>query len=151
MNQFMALALEEGLKGMNEGKGGPFGAVVVKDNVVIAKGANEVLAANDPTAHAEMVAIRLACQALGTYDLSGCELYATGEPCPMCLSAIIWANIRKVYYSNTVKAAEAIGFRDDLIYRHLRGEEMALEIEQLDEGSCLKLYEMYQEQQKTIY
>lgn len=97
--------------------GGPFGAVIVKDGQVIAKAHNQVLKNNDPTAHAEVMAIRLACEKLHTHDLSGCALYTSCEPCPMCLSASIWANIKEIYYGNTRKDADKIGFRDDFIYQ----------------------------------
>ena len=103
--------------------GGPFGACVVKDGKVISVGSNLVLKNNDPTAHAEIVAIRRACRKLKTYDLSGCELYATSYPCPMCLSAIIWANIKKVYYGTDLRDAEKIGFRDDFIYNFIKNDK----------------------------
>lgn len=151
MNQYMQIALNEAKKGMLEGKGGPFGAAVVKEGSVISMASNEVLCSNDPTAHAEIVAIRRACARLQTYDLSGCVIYVTGEPCPMCLAAIIWANIKEVYYALSAKEAEKIGFRDNMIYRHLRGEENVLKIEQLDSQACLKLYEDYKSMGKIIY
>ncbi len=96
--------------------GGPFGAVVVKDGLVVAESANKVIIENDPTAHAEVSAIRLACKALNTYDLSGCVIYTSCEPCPMCLGAIYWAHIDKIYYANTKADAAAIGFDDHFIY-----------------------------------
>lgn len=151
MNQYMDFAYQAGLKGMAEGKGGPFGATIVKDGQVIAVACNHVLSEQDPTAHAEMMAIRLACKNLGTYDLTGCEIYATGEPCPMCLSAIIWANIKTCYFSNSAQEAEAIGFRDDLIYRQLRNEEQVVSVIRMDAGDCHTLYDIYAEEQKTIY
>lgn len=151
MNQYMQIALNEAEKGMLEGKGGPFGAVVVKDGSVISMANNEVLSSNDPTEHAEIVAIRRACASLQTYDLSGCVIYVTGEPCPMCLSAIVWANIKEVYYALSAEEAEKIGFRDQMIYRHLRGEENVLKVEQLDSKACLKLYEDYKSMGKVIY
>lgn len=96
--------------------GGPFGAVIVKDGLVVAESANKVIIENDPTAHAEVSAIRLACKALNTYDLSGCVIYTSCEPCPMCLGAIYWAHIDKIYYANTKADAAAIGFDDHFIY-----------------------------------
>ena len=96
--------------------GGPFGAVIVKDGLVVAESANKVIIENDPTAHAEVSAIRLACKALNTYDLSGCVIYTSCEPCPMCLGAIYWAHIDKIYYANTKSDAAAIGFDDHFIY-----------------------------------
>lgn len=148
---FMALAVEAARIGMKAGKGGPFGAAVVKEGEVVAIASNEVLSTNDPTAHAEMVAIRRAAEKLHTYDLSGCVLYATGEPCPMCFSAIVWANIREVYYSATIEEAEVIGFRDCRIYRHLHGEECILEMKRLESKEVLRLYEEYKNLRKTVY
>lgn len=104
---------------LRRGKGGPFGAVVVKDGEIVSRGFNRVTSSNDPTAHAEVVAIRRACRALGTFELSGCELYTSCEPCPMCLSAIYWARLRRVFYANTRKDAARIGFDDDWIYREV--------------------------------
>lgn len=151
MNKYIRLAVEEARKGVAQEKGGPFGAVVVKNGEVIGSAANEVLASHDPTAHAEIGAIRNACRNLGTYDLTGCELYATGEPCPMCLSAIIWANIQQVYYAASAGDAEKIGFRDSKIYRHIRGEEQIVKLSQLDKEAVLQLYEEYERRGKTIY
>ncbi|MGI5891962.1 MAG: nucleoside deaminase [Bacillota bacterium] len=151
MNKYMQLAKEEALKGMASNAGGPFGACIVKDGRVLAVAHNEVLSSLDPTAHAEIVAIRKAAKFLHMYDLSGAEIYATGYPCPMCLAAIIWSNIKTCYFSNSLDAAEKIGFRDDAIYRHLAGKEKALEIICLDEGACLDLYEKYQSDNRTIY
>jgi guanine deaminase len=113
---FMQQAIELSHKGMNEGKGGPFGAVVVKDGVVVGRGHNRVLCDTDPTAHAEVVAIRDACLRLGTFQLTGCELYTSCEPCPMCLGAIYWARPDRVYYANTRDDAAAVGFDDAFIY-----------------------------------
>ncbi len=151
MNQFMQLALDEAKKGMQSGKGGPFGAVVVKDGTVISTASNEVLLTNDPTAHAEIVAIRRACQTLHSFDLTGCTIYATGEPCPMCLSAIVWANIKTVYFALAANEAEKIGFRDSMIYRHLRQEETILHLEQMDAEEVMGLYEAYEKQGSYIY
>ena len=118
---FMQAAIDEAEKNLQTNDGGPFGAVIVKDGKIIARGHNEVLKNNDPTCHAEMQTIRAACEALGTFDLSGCELYTSCYPCPMCLSATIWANIKTVYYGNTAKDAADIGFRDDYIYDFIKG------------------------------
>ena len=114
--EFMQMAIELSVNNVTQALGGPFGAVIVKDGVVVAKSANRVVNDNDPTAHAEVSTIRLACKALGTYNLSGCEIYTSCEPCPMCLGAIYWARIDKVYYANTKADAAAIGFDDSLIY-----------------------------------
>lgn len=115
----MRQAIDLSLRMMRSGQGGPFGAVIVKDDVVIAEGFNQVTSANDPTAHAEIVAVRRACQALGTFDLSGCEIYASCEPCPMCLSAIYWARLNRIYYANDRQDAARIGFRDDFLYHEI--------------------------------
>jgi guanine deaminase len=115
MRRAIALSLEM----MRSGKGGPFGAVIVRDNRVISEGFNQVTSTNDPTAHAEVVAIRRACLALDTFDLSGCEIYTSCEPCPMCLSAIYWARLQRIHYANTRDDAAMIGFRDDLLYREI--------------------------------
>ena len=112
-------AFEEAFHGVRNNLGGPFGAVVVKDGKIIGKGGNRVSSQNDPTAHAEIVAIREACQNIASFDLTGSVLYATCEPCPMCLSAIYWANIHTVYYCSTRLEAESIGFKDNHIYEEL--------------------------------
>ena len=119
MNEYMKIAKELANENLETNAGGPFGACVVKDGQIIGKGSNNVLKHNDPTAHAEIVAIREACKNINSYDLSNCELYATCFPCPMCLSAIIWSNIKKVYYGNTKEDAANIGFRDDFIYNYI--------------------------------
>ncbi len=115
-NQFMQQAVELSFRGQRTGHGGPFGAVVVKDGVVVGQGHNEVTATNDPTAHAEIVAIRDACRNLGTHQLTGCELYTSCEPCPMCLGAIYWARPDRVFFANTRHDAAHIGFDDAFIY-----------------------------------
>lgn len=135
--------------------GGPFGAVVVKNGVIVGTGNNHVLANNDPTAHAEVMAIRNACENLNTYDLTDCELYTSWYPCPQCLSAIIWANIKKVYYGNTKEDAADIGFRDDMIYKYLEDPENhkdVLELEQMDRDHTIQAFEEFKNKQdKTIY
>lgn len=123
MNNYFSLAIERAKYGVKNNEGGPFGAVVVKDNKVVGYGNNKVLINNDPTAHAEVVAIRDACKNLDTYDLSGCIIYSTSEPCPMCLSSIIWSNIKDVYYATDRYEVGKIGFRDDLIYDYLEGRK----------------------------
>ena len=117
--RFMQMAIDLSVINIEEG-GGPFGAVIVRDGKLIAKGANRVVLNNDPTAHAEVVAIRNACQALGTFDLSGCTVYTSCEPCPMCLSALYWAGIERICYANTKRDAAAIDFDDSFIYDQLR-------------------------------
>lgn len=115
-HKFLDRAIELSLYGIDNNFGGPFGAVIVKNNKIVGEGYNKVTSTNDPTAHAEIVAIRDACKNLNTFDLSDCDLYSSCEPCPMCLSAIYWSNIKKIFYSNTKKQAGNIGFRDDFIY-----------------------------------
>lgn len=152
--EIMSIAAEEARETMHVNAGGPFGAVIVKDDEIIAVASNTVLEDNDPTAHAEMNAIRKACKELGTYDLSGCELYATGYPCPMCLSAIIWANIKKVYVSGLPEDADEIGFRDAFIFDFIEGkckDKKVLEIEDLNRSTAKNLYSEYSQLGKTIY
>src|SRR5947199_2266573 len=116
---FMREAIGLSFRMMRRGAGGPFGAVIVKGNKVVGRGFNRVTSSNDPTAHAEIVAIRDACRRLKTFELNGCDLYTSCEPCPMCLSAIYWARLRKVFYGNTRKDAAKIAFDDDFIYREV--------------------------------
>ena len=116
----MSRAIELSLRNVVNGKGGPFAAVIVKDGKIIAEGVNHVTIDNDPTAHAEIVAIRKACQAIGHFQLQDCEIYTSCEPCPMCMGAIYWARPAKVYYGNTKRDAARIGFDDSLIYAELR-------------------------------
>lgn len=113
---FMKRAIELSEYGMKNNFGGPFGAVIVKDGKIIGEGFNRVINLNDPTAHAEIIAIREACRNLNNFDLAGCAVFTSCEPCPMCLAAIYWANIDEVYYANTKEDAKNIGFRDDFIY-----------------------------------
>ena len=153
MNKFMKIAKENADNGIVKKEGGQFGAVVVdKEGNIIANGNNKVLKTNDPTAHAEIVAIRNACEKLQTYDLSEYILYTSCEPCPMCLSAIIWANIKKVYYGCTKKDAGDIGFRDDMIYDYLKGKnEDLIELKELDRNECIKTFEKYGKENGIIY
>ena len=116
---FMQEAIQLSIQNVLEGKGGPFGAVVVKDGKIIARGANSVTSLNDPTAHAEVVAIREACKALNTFQLDGCEIYTSCEPCPMCLGAVYWARPDKLYYANSKEDAAAINFDDQFIYEEI--------------------------------
>ena len=117
-NKFMVRAIELSIDSVNTG-GGPFGCVIVKDDKILGEGSNKVTSTNDPTAHGEIVAIRYACKNLNNFNLSGCELYTSCEPCPMCLSAIYWAHIDKIYYANTRSDAQKIDFDDSLIYSEL--------------------------------
>lgn len=151
---FMNEAIEESWKNLSTGHGGPFGAVIVKDGVIVGRGHNEVIKNNDPTCHGEMQAIRDACRHLGTYDLSGCELYTSAQPCPMCLSAIIWANIKTVYYGCSAEDAANIGFRDDAIYDFIKNnctDVQTMELHQLDRDKALPVFEEYKKKQMTIY
>jgi tRNA(Arg) A34 adenosine deaminase TadA len=118
-DQFMREAIKEAEAGMRSGRGGPFGCVIVRAGKVIARGNNRVTSTNDPTAHAEVTAIREACSALGKFSLEDCELFTSCEPCPMCLAAIYWARIPRVFYGNTRADAAEIGFDDDFIYQQI--------------------------------
>ena len=153
MNKFMKIAKENAEKGIENKEGVPFGAVITdKDGNIIANGNNKVLKNNDPTAHAEVVAIREACKKLKTYDLSNYILYTSCEPCPMCLSAIIWANIKEVYYGCTKEDAGKIVFRDDIIYDYLKGNNKDLiHLTHLDRDECIKTFEKYKKEKGTIY
>lgn len=115
--RFMRRAIELARLGMRSGAGGPFGAVVVKDGEIIGEGHNQVVGTKDPTAHGEIVAIREACARIGDFSLEGCEIHTTGEPCPMCLGAILWAHIGRIYYGFSINDAAAIGFDDREFYR----------------------------------
>lgn len=151
LNKYMKLAVREAEKGIAKNDGGPFGAVIVKDGVVISKGHNLVVASHDPTAHGEVVAIRRAAKKLGTFDLSGCELYTTAEPCPMCLWAIYWANVDKVFYGCTVTDTERIGFRDKEFYE-LSKKALHQKMAMVDRDECLNLFDLYNAQTvKTNY
>lgn len=143
MDQYMKIAIEEAYDGINAGDGGPFGAVIVKDGKIIGRGHNRVVKNGDPTCHGEMEAIRDACKRMGTFDLSGATIYTTGEPCPMCLGAILWANIEKVYYGCNVIDTERIGFRDEKFYELSKPENKARFETELDRDECLELYDEY--------
>ena len=138
---------------MNKNEGGPFGTVITdKEGNIIVTGNNMVLKNNDPTAHAEITVIRDACQKLNTYDLSDYILYTSCEPCPMCLSAIIWANIKQVYYGCTKQDAGKIGFRDDMIYEYLKGSNQdIIHLKQMDRDECIILFQDYEKNNKVIY
>ena len=141
------------LGNIGSGAGGPFGAAIVKDGEVIAVAANSVLSTHDPTAHAEVNAIRKAAEVLGTHNLSGCEIYATGYPCPMCLSAVVWANIDKIYYANDLAEAAKIGFRDDAIYEAIRNgnNSQIVSIEHIEDETSQKLYAEYERHDGQMY
>jgi guanine deaminase len=118
-NPFMTRAIQLSIENVRSGRGGPFGAVIVKDDVIIAEATNQVSSTSDPTAHAEVLAIRGACKNLGVFDLQGCEIYTSCEPCPMCLGAIYWARLTRVYFANTAADASNAGFDDSAIYREI--------------------------------
>lgn len=153
MNKYMQIAKEMADKGIEEKEGGPFGAIIVdKEGNIIAKGNNKVILKNDPTAHAEVTAIREACKKLNTYDLSNCILYTSCEPCPMCLSAIIWANIKEVYFGCTKEDAAEIGFRDEAIYDFIKGKNNNLiNLKQMDREECIKTFNEYKKNNGIIY
>jgi len=154
MNEFMKVANELAKENIISGYGGPFGACIVKDGKIVGKGSNLVLKNNDPSAHAEITAIRDACKNLNTYDLNGCEIYTSCYPCPMCLSAIIWANIKTIYYGNTKEDAANIGFRDEYIYDYLEGNnsDNSLDVIQIDRDETIKAFdEFLKKDDKTIY
>jgi len=145
MNKFMKSAIEQARVGIKNGEGGPFGSVIVKNNEIVGMGHNQVLANSDATCHGEMQAIRDASKNLATHDLSGCELYTTGEPCPMCLAACLWANIEKIYFGCTLKDNESIGFRDKLFFDMLGGKEGISPdyLVCIEREECKKLFEEY--------
>jgi guanine deaminase len=142
---FMEMAVKEAFKGMTDNEGGPFGAVIVKDGRVIAKDHNRVVKTKDPTAHAEIEAIRRASKKLGRFDLSDCEIYSTCEPCPMCLAAVYWAKIRWIYYGCNKLDAEKIGFSDRAIDTALKGGRVdrRLRMIPLARESCLELFSFW--------
>jgi guanine deaminase len=144
--QFMRMAIELSASNIEQGLGGPFGAVIVKDGAVIASSANKVVVDIDPTAHAEISAIRLACKQLGTYNLAGCEIYTSCEPCPMCLGAIYWARIDKIYYANTKADAAGIGFDDHFIYGEIESsmDDRKLTFVQLLRDEALPVFKRWQ-------
>ena len=156
MNEYMELAIDLSDDNFDKNYGGPFGACIVKDGKIIGKGINRVIKNNDPTAHAEIVAIRDACKNIESHDLSGCEIYTSCYPCPMCLSAIIWANIKKVYYANTKEDAANIGFRDDYIYDYIEKlanniqDKKVLNLKSMDRENAIKVFERYQEDKDKI-
>ena len=152
--KFMQMAIDLSEYNVKQAQGGPFGAVIVKDGMVVARSANKVVTQNDPTAHAEISVIRLACQELGTYDLEGCEIYTSCEPCPMCLGAIYWAHISKIYYANTKKDAADIGFDDHFIYDELVQpmEKRKLSFVQLMRNEALAVFKQWEiSEAKTDY
>ena len=143
-NKFMKRAIELSIKSVNSGTG-PFGALIVKDNKVISEGFNTVTLSKDPTSHAEIVAIRNACKVLNNFSLEGYDLYTTCEPCPMCLSAIYWARIKKIYYANTRSDAQKIDFSDSMIYEELNKtiKDRKIPMHQMMREEAIKAFEMW--------
>lgn len=151
---YMREAIRLSRYGMDTNEGGPFGCVIVKDGEIVGRGNNKVTTTNDPTAHAEITAIRDACARLNFYDLSGCELYASCEPCPMCLGAVYWAKIKKVYFACTRLDAASIGFSDDIIYREIPKEldQRAIPIKQLLREEAMEVFNAWMlKPDKIIY
>ena len=150
-NKFMLKAIELSISSAN-GTGGPFGCVIVKDDKIIAEGLNKVTFSNDPTAHAEIVAIREACKKLNTFNLSGCDLYASCEPCPMCLSAIYWSHVDNIFYANTREDAKKINFDDSLIYSEIskKNEDRKIPIKQMLRDEALKAFEIWDKKTDKI-
>lgn len=148
---YMKEAIKEAYIGIESKEGGPFGSVIVKEGKIVGRGHNRVLAKKDPTCHGEMEAIRDACKNLGTHDLSGCTLYTTAEPCPMCLGATLWSNITMLYYGCNVKDTDEIGFRDDRFYDFLNGKNQLLKLEELGRKECLELFTDYKNNEHSIY
>ena len=142
--EFMKRAIELSIESVNKG-GGPFGCVIVKDRKIISEGSNKVTSTNDPTAHGEIVAIREACKKLNDFNLNGYELYSTCEPCPMCLSAIYWARIGKIYYANTREDAQKIDFDDSLIYSEFKKkiDKRKIPMIQMMRDEALKAFELW--------
>ena len=143
---FMRIAIELSAQNVNACIGGPFGAIIVKDGKVVAKTANKVTSTNDPTAHAEVSAIRMACTALNTYDLSGCVIYTSCEPCPMCLGAIYWSRIETIYYANTKADAAHVGFDDKFIYEELDKpmEQRTLPVVQMLRDEAMEAFNLWE-------
>ena len=150
-NEFMSRAIELSIESVNKG-GGPFGCVITKNDKIISEGRNKVTLNNDPTAHGEIVAIREACKNLKVFNLNGCELYSTCEPCPMCLSAIYWAHIDKIYYANTRHDAQKIDFDDSLIYSEFQKniEKRKIPMIQIMRSEALKAFELWDKKMDKV-
>jgi len=150
-NEFMKRAIELSVESVNKG-GGPFGCVIVKDEKIVSEGSNKVTSTNDPTAHGEIVAIREACKKINNFSLNGHELYSTCEPCPMCLSAIYWARIEKIYYANTRKDAQKIDFDDSLIYSEFQKNigERKIPMIQMMRNEAIKAFELWEKKTDKV-
>ena len=152
--KFMREAIRLAREGMDKEDGGPFGAIVVKDGVIVGRGNNQVTSANDPTAHAEVVAIRDACKNLGNFQLEDCVIYSSCEPCPMCLGAIYWARPKKLYFACSREDAAAIGFDDEFIYKEvpLPIDQRSIETQQFLQNEGVRVFEQWEEKgDKTLY
>jgi guanine deaminase len=152
--KFMLEAIQLSKQGMENGEGGPFGCVIVKDNQIIGRGNNKVTSLNDPTAHAEVVAIRDACKNLGNFQLDDCEVYTSCEPCPMCLGAIYWARPKIIYYANNREDAAAIGFDDSMLYEEMNKPlgERKIPITSVGRNEALKVFDEWKSKgDKTLY
>jgi tRNA(Arg) A34 adenosine deaminase TadA len=150
--EFMLRAVELSRNNMQAGAGGPFGAIIVKDGIIIGEGWNKVTSSNDPTAHAEVVAIRNACEMVKNFNLDGAEIYTSCEPCPMCLSAIYWARISKIYYGNTRKDAADIQFDDDFLYQEIPKaiEDRQVPMVQCAHSEALEVFKEWESKQDKI-
>ena len=150
-NEFMKRAIELSIKSVNEG-GGPFGCVIVKNGKIVSEGSNKVTSTNDPTAHGEIVAIRNACKNLNNFNLKGSELYSNCEPCPMCLSAIYWSRIDKIYYANTRRDAQKIDFDDSLIYSEFKKniDKRKIPMIQMMRDEALKTFELWDKKKDKV-
>jgi len=150
-NEFMKRAIELSVESIKKG-GGPFGCIIIKSGEIISEGSNKVTLTNDPTAHGEIVAIRNACKKINNFNLSGCELYSTCEPCPMCLSAIYWARIEKIYYANTREDAKKIDFDDSLIYSELQKNinKRKIPMIQMMRNEALKAFELWDKKKDKV-
>ena len=152
VNNFMQIAIDEAASGIHAGHGGPFGSVIVRDGKIVGRGHNRVVGNNDPTCHGEIAAIRDACANIGSFDLSGCEIYTTGEPCHMCLCACMWANISKIYYGCTLADNESIGFRDEKFNQIFGGREKLEDyLTCIDREACQELFDEYLRLSHTQY
>ena len=151
MNKYMKRANELAKYSMDNNKGGCFGSVIVKDGVIVVEGYNTVKSDNDPTRHGEINAIKNTCKNMSTFDLSGCELYTSAYPCPMCLGAIMWANIKTVYYGATAQDTGNIGFRDDFMYEWLNNKnEDSLRLIEMDRKECVEVQKMWLDKDDKI-
>lgn len=151
-NKYMQEALKEAYKGIEVGDGGPFGSVIVMEGKIIGRGHNCVVKDNDPTMHGEVAAIRDACRNLNTFDLTGCDIYTTAEPCPMCLGALMWAGVKHIYYGCNRHDTEEIGFRDNVFYEMIANEDGTNNLIEIDRALCKDLFAHYTKiKKKTMY